>query len=81
MNTIVSTLALNLALNGRGIYNATVSETYNNVYGLDVIFRHPGDKHFWGLAEEITSEEAQELTARATAMPRKRMALRATFIK
>ena len=81
MNTIVSTLALNMALNTRGIYGATVSDTYNTVYGLDVIFKNPEDKNFWGLAEEITDEEAHELTIRAEAMPRKRMAIRATFIK
>lgn len=81
MNTVISTLALNLSLNNRGIYGATVSETYNTVYGLDVIFKNPGEKHYWGLAEEITPEEARELTARATAISRKRMAVRATYIK
>lgn len=81
MNTVVNTLALNLALNNRGIYGATVSETYQNVYGLDVIFKNPEDKHYWGLLEEITDEEACELAARAEAMPRKRMAVKATFIK
>ena len=81
MNTVVNTLALNMALNGRGIYGATVKDSYNNVYGLDVIFKYPKESHCWGLAEEVTDEEARELTARAVAMPRKRMALRATFIK
>lgn len=77
----VTTLALNLGLNGRGIYNATVSETYQNVYGLDVIFKNQEDKHYWGLVEEITDEEARELTIRAEAISRKRMAIRATTIK
>lgn len=81
MNTVVNTLALNLALNNRGIYGATVVDTYNNVYGLDVIFKNQEDKHYWDLAEEVSDEEARELTIRAEAMPRKRMALRATTIK
>lgn len=81
MNTVVNTLALNLALNNRGIYGATVVDTYNNVYGLDIIFRNPEDKHFWGLAEEVSDEEARELTIRAEAISRKRMAIRATYIK
>lgn len=80
MNT-VSTLALNLALNNRGIYGVTIVDTYNNVYGLDIIFRNPEDKHFWGLAEEVSDEEARELTIRAEAISRKRMAIRATYIK
>lgn len=70
MNTVVNTLALNLALNNRGIYGATVVDTYNNVYGLDIIFR-----------EEVSDEEARELTIRAEAISRKRMAIRATYIK
>lgn len=81
MNTVISTLALNMALNNRGIYGATVVDTYNNVYGLDIIFRNPEDKHFWGLAEEVSDEEARELTIRAKAISRKRMAIRATTIK
>lgn len=81
MNTVISTLALNMALNNRGIYGATVVDTYNNVYGLDIIFRNPEDKHFWGLAEEVSDEEARELTIRAEAISRKRMAIRATYIK
>lgn len=81
MNTVVNTLALNIALNNRGIYGATIKDSYNNVYGLDVIFKHPKESHCWGLVEEVTDEEARELTARAEAMPRKRMAIRASFIK
>lgn len=40
MNT-VSTLALNLGLNSRGIYNVTVIDTIENGNGLDVEFKRP----------------------------------------
>ena len=80
MNTVVN-LALNMGLNNRGIFGATIKDTYNNVYGLDVIFKYPKEKHCWGLVEEINEEESRELIARASKMPRKRMALKATTIK
>ena len=85
MNT-VSTLALNLALNSRGIYGVTVVDTFENEKGLDVEFKRPnqyykGSIALWVLREDITREESHELVSRAVAMPRKRMALRATFIK
>ena len=85
MNT-VSTLALNLALNSRGIYNVTVIDTIENGNGLDVEFKRPnqyykGSIASWVLGEDITPEESRELVSRVVAMPRKRMALRATFIK
>lgn len=86
MNTIVSTLALNLALNSRNIYGVTVVDTFENSNGLDVEFKRPncyykGSIVSWVLGEEITPEETHELVKRAVAMPRKRMAVRATFIK
>lgn len=80
MNTI-SVLALNMGLNNRGIFGASIKDTYENVYGLDVIFKYPTEKHCWGLVEEISEEEACKLTERAIKMPRRRMAVRATFIK
>ena len=85
MNT-VSTLALNLALNNRGIYNVTVIDTMENGNGLDVEFKrqdcyYKGSIVSWVLGEEITPEETHELVVRASAISRKRMALRATFIK
>lgn len=85
MNT-VSTLALNLGLNSRSIYNVTVIDTIENGNGLDVEFKRPnqyykGSIASWVLVEDITPEESRELVSRAVAMPRKRMALRATFIK
>ena len=39
MNTTLTTLALNLALNSRGIYNVTVIDTFENGVGLDVEFK------------------------------------------
>ena len=85
MNT-VSTLALNLGLNNRGIYNVTVIDTFENGVGLDVEFKRPnqyykGSIASWVLGDEITAEESHELVSRAVAMPRKRMAIRATYIK
>lgn len=85
MNT-VSTLALNLGLNSRGIYNVTVIDTMENDNGLDVKFKSPdcyykGSIVSWVLGEDISPEETHELIARASKMPRKRMAVRATFIK
>lgn len=86
MNTVVSTLALNLGLNSRNIYGVTIVDTFENEKGLDVEFKRPdcyykGSIVSWVLGEEITPEETHRLVARASAMPRKRMALRATFIK
>lgn len=85
MNT-VSTLALNLALNNRGIYGVTIVDTMENGNGLDVEFKRPdcyykGSIVSWVLGEEITPEESHKLVARVSAISRKRMALRATFIK
>ena len=85
MNT-VSTLALNLGLNSRGIYGVTVVDTFENERGLDVEFKRPncyykGSIVSWVLGEEITPEETHELVVRAKAISRKRMALRATTIK
>lgn len=86
MNTTLTTLALNLALNSRGIYNVTVIDTMENGNGLDVEFKRPncyykGSIVSWVLGEEITPEETHKLVARASAISRKRMAVRATFIK
>ena len=86
MNTTLTTLALNLALNSRGIYNVTVIDTFENGVGLDVEFKRPNQYYkggiaSWVLGEDITPEESRELVSRTVAMPRKRMALRATFIK
>lgn len=85
MNT-VSILALNLALNNRGIYGVTIVDTMENNNGLDVEFKRPdcyykGSIVSWVLGEEITPEETHELVVRAKAISRKRMALRATTIK
>lgn len=85
MNT-VSTLALNLGLNSRGIYGVTVIDTFENEKGLDVEFKRPdcyykGSIVSWVLGEEITPEETHELVVRAKAISRKRMAIRATTIK
>lgn len=85
MNT-VTTLALNLGLNSRGIYNVTVIDTMENERGLDVEFKRPncyykGSIVSWVLGEEITPEETHGLVVRAKAISRKRMALRATTIK
>lgn len=85
MNTI-TTLALNLGLNSRGIYGVTVIDTFENGVGLDVEFKrannyYKGSIVSWVLGDEITAEESRELVARASKMPRKRMALKATFIK
>lgn len=85
MNT-VSTLALNLGLNSRGIYNVTVIDTMENGVGLDVEFKranqyYKGSIASWVLGEEITAEESRELVARASTISRKRMAIRATTIK
>ena len=86
MNTVVNTLALNLALNSRGIYGVTVVDTFENEKGLDVEFKRPncyykGSIVSWVLGEEITPEETHKLVVRAIKMPRRRMAVRATFIK
>lgn len=86
MNTIVSTLGLNLALNSRGIYGVTVVDTFENEKGLDVEFKRPdcyykGSIVSWVLGEEITPEETHELVVRAKAISRKRMAIRASTIK
>lgn len=86
MNTVVNTLALNLALNNRGIYGVTIIDTMENNNGLDVEFKRPdcyykGSIVSWVLGEEITPEETHELIERAIKMPRRRMAVRATFIK
>lgn len=86
MNTIVSTLVLNLALNSRNIYGVTVVDTFENEKGLDVEFKRPdcyykGSIVSWVLGEEISPEETHELVVRAKAISRKRMAIRATTIK
>lgn len=85
MNT-VSVLALNLGLNNRGIYRATIVNTIDNEIGLDIEFKRPnqyykGSIASWVLGEEISPEESRMLIARASKMPRKRMAVRATFVK
>lgn len=85
MNT-VTTLALNLGLNSRGIYGVTVVDSFENEKGLDVEFKRPncyykGSIVSWVLGEEITPEETHKLVERAIKMPRRRMAVRATFIK
>ena len=48
MNTTLTTLALNLALNSRGIYNVTVIDTIENGNGLDVEFKRPNQYYKGG---------------------------------
>lgn len=86
MNTVVNTLGLGLALNNRGIYRATIINTIDNGIGLDIEFKrpnqyYPGSIASWVLGEDISPEESRVLVARASKMPRKRMALKATTIK
>lgn len=86
MNTVVNNLVLGLALNNRSIYRATIIDTIDNEIGLDIEFKrpnqyYPGSIASWVLGEDITAEESRELISRAKAMPRKRMALKATTIK
>lgn len=86
MNTVVNILVLNLGLNNRGICRATIIDTIDNGVGLDIEFKRPnqyykGSIASWVLGEDITAEESCELISRAKAMPRKRMAIRATTIK
>lgn len=86
MNTVVNNLVLGLALNNRGIYRATIIDTIDNGVGLDIEFKCPnqyykGSIASWVLGEDISLEESHALIARASKMPRKRMAIRATTIK
>lgn len=86
MKTVVNTLALGLALNNRGIYRATIIDTIDNEIGLDIEFKHPnqyykGSIASWVLGEDISPEESRALVTRISKMPRKRMAVRATFVK
>lgn len=86
MISVVNTLALNMGLNNRGIYRATIIDTFENDNGLDVEFKRPnqyykGSIASWVLGEDITAEESCELISRASKIQRKRMALKATTIK
>ena len=86
MKTVVNTLALGLALNNRGIYRATIIDTIDNEIGLDIEFKRPnqyykGSIASWVLGEDISPEESRALVTRISKMPRKRMAVRATFVK
>lgn len=85
MNTVVN-LVLNMGLNNRGIYRATIIDTIDNGIGLDIEFKRPnqyykGSIASWVLGEDISPEESRVLIARASKMPRKRMAIKATTIK
>lgn len=86
MKTVVNTLALGLALNNRGIYRATIINTIDNEIGFDIEFKRPnqyykGSIASWVLGEDISPEESRALVTRISKMPRKRMAVRATFVK
>ena len=84
MNTITNTvhnLVLGMALNNRDIYRASVINTMEETYGLNVEFKTQEAKNSWILTDCIEDDETRELLHRAFKMPRKRMAVRATFVK
>lgn len=80
-NNLIFNLALNLALNNRGIYGATIIDTFEEDGDLDVLFKQRDASHNWYLTNKITAEESCNLVAYVAKLPRKRMAIRATFIK
>lgn len=73
MNT-VSTLALNLGLNSRGIRNVEIIDVMNYGNGIDVCFKE-ADGKVWCLTENIMPEEWCELLKRAKKISRKRTIL------
>lgn len=84
LNTItkeVHNLVLGMALNNRDIYRASIINTMEETYGLNVEFKTPEAKNSWILTDCIEDDETRELLHRAFKMPRKRMAVRATFVK
>ena len=84
MNTITNTvhnLVLGMALNNRDIYRAQIINTMEENYGFNVEFKTPEAKNSWILTDCIEDDETRELLHRAFKMPRKRMAVRATFVK
>ena len=84
MNTITNTvhnLVLGMALNNRDVYRASIINTMEETYGLKIEFKTPEAKYSWILTDCIEDDETRELLHRAFKMPRKRMAVRATFVK
>lgn len=84
LNTItkeVHNLVLGMALNNRDIYRAQIINTMEENYGLNVEFKTLEAKNSWILTDCIEDDETRELLHRAFKMPRKRMAVRATFVK
>lgn len=84
MNTITNTvhnLVLGMALNKRSIYGAIIKDTIDNENSFDIIFKTKDYWHTQCLLKEVEDMEAKELLSRAFKMPRKRMAVRATFVK
>lgn len=81
ITTEVHNLVLGMALNNRDIYRAQIINTMEENYGLNVKFKTPEAKNSWILTDCIEDDETRELLHRAFKMPRKRMAVRATFVK
>lgn len=84
MNTITNTihnLVLGMALNNRDIYRAYIINTMEETYGFNIEFKTPEAKNSWILTDCIEDDETRELLHRAFKMPRKRMAVRATFVR
>lgn len=73
MNT-VTTLALNLGLNSRGIRNVEIIDVIDYGNGIDVCFKE-ADGNVWCLTENIMPEEWCELLKRANKISRKRAVL------
>lgn len=73
MNT-VSTLALNLGLNSRGIRNVEIIDVMDYGNGIDVCFKE-ADGKVWCLTDNIMPEEWCELLERANKISRKRAVL------
>ena len=73
MNT-VTTLALNLGLNSRGIYNVEIIDVMDYGNGIDVCFKE-ADGNVWCLTNNIMPEEWCELLKRAKKISRKRAVL------
>ena len=80
-NNLIFNLALNLALNNRVIYGATIIDTIEENGELDVLFKQKDTSHNWCLTDKITAEESCNLVNYVAKLPRKRMMMRATFIK
>lgn len=82
ITTEVHNLVLGMALNNRDIYRAQIINTMEENYGLNVEFKTPEAKNSgFYLTDCIEDDETRELLHRAFKMPRKRMAVRATFVK